>query len=77
MIYFKLSEFNDKIQLMANFEEGAAPIPFSTTSHFKTGFWPPERSEGSQRVENTRFFASLRMTIPLWAGFEIACKNQK
>jgi hypothetical protein len=30
-------------------------------------FGHPERHEGSQRVENTRFFAPLRMTIP-YAG---------
>lgn len=29
-MFLKLFEFNDKIQLMENFEEGAAPIPFST-----------------------------------------------
>ena len=29
-MFLKLFEFNDKIQLMENFAEGAAPIPFST-----------------------------------------------
>ena len=38
-MFLKLFEFNDKIQLMEIFAEGAASIPFSTTSHFKTGFF--------------------------------------
>jgi hypothetical protein len=29
-MFLKLFEFNDKIQLMENFADGAAPIPFST-----------------------------------------------
>jgi energy-converting hydrogenase Eha subunit B len=34
-----------------------------TGSYFKTCvFCHPERSEGSQVIKNTRFFASLRMT---------------
>jgi hypothetical protein len=33
-------------------------------TYFKIGlFCHPERSEGSQGIENTRFFSTLRMTI--------------
>ena len=35
-------------------------------SHFKTGIlYQPERSEVSQAIEKTRFFAALRMTVRL------------
>jgi hypothetical protein len=34
------------------------------TGYFKNGFFcHPERSEGSQLIGNTKFFASLRMTF--------------
>jgi hypothetical protein len=31
-------------------------------------FCHPERSEGSQALENSRFFAALRMTTPTFSG---------
>jgi hypothetical protein len=75
-MFLKLFEFNDKIQLMENFAKGSCPDSFFNYKPFQNRFFcHPERSEGSQRVENTRFFAPLRMTISSEAGFEIACKN--
>jgi hypothetical protein len=42
--------------------EPFAKLPLKAIS--KSGFCHPERREGSQPFENTRLFASLRMTYP-------------
>jgi hypothetical protein len=45
-------------------------------SYFKTDLsCHPERSEGSQHLENTRFFATLRMTFFVKVDFEMASRN--